>query len=248
MAGSSSSLWKWHRRLGHLSFDLLCRLSSLDLIQGLPKLKFEKDLVCHPCRHGKMVAASHSPVTKVMTSHPGELLHMDTVGPARVCSFGGKWYVLVVVDDFSRYSWVFFMTRRMRLLLMLEIWFFGCKMSFLKMPWELYAVTMAHNSKILNLQPFVLLWDSSISFPLRMCPSRMVLLNAKIGPLLRWPGWCLMSIGLLGVFGPKRSTLLAMCPIASFFGLFWTELLMSCDLDDHPRTVISGYLVAYALC
>ena len=95
-----------------MSFDLLCRLSSLDLIQGLPKLKFEKDLVCHPCRHGKMIAASHSPVTKVMTSHPGELLHMDTVGPARVCSFGGKWYVLVVVDDFSRYSWVFFMTAK----------------------------------------------------------------------------------------------------------------------------------------
>jgi transposase InsO family protein len=52
------------------------------------------------------------PVTKVMTTHPGELLHMDTVGPARVFSFGGKWYVLVVVDDFSHYSWVFFMTTK----------------------------------------------------------------------------------------------------------------------------------------
>ena len=109
VAGSSSDLWKWHRRLGHLSFDLLVRLSSLDMIRGLPKLKFEKDLVCHPCRHGKMVAASHPPVTQVMTTRPGELLHMDTVGPARVRSEGGKWYVLVIVDDFSRYSWVFFM-------------------------------------------------------------------------------------------------------------------------------------------
>lgn len=109
VAGTSSELWKWHRRLGHLSFDLLARLSSLDLIRGLPKLKFEKDLVCHPCRHGKMVAASHSPVNQVMTKQPGELLHMDTVGPARVRSDGGKWYVLVIVDDFSRYSWVFFM-------------------------------------------------------------------------------------------------------------------------------------------
>jgi hypothetical protein len=44
-----------------------------------------------------------------MTKHLGELLHIDTVGPVRVCSAGGKWYVLVVVDDFSRYSWVFFM-------------------------------------------------------------------------------------------------------------------------------------------
>jgi hypothetical protein len=32
VVGSSSELWKWHRRLGHLSFDLLARLSSLDLI------------------------------------------------------------------------------------------------------------------------------------------------------------------------------------------------------------------------
>jgi hypothetical protein len=89
LVGSYSLIWKWHRRLGHLSSNLLCRLSSFGMIQGLPKLKFEKDLVCHPCRHSKMVAASHSPVTKVMTSSPGELLHMDIVGPSRVCSFGG---------------------------------------------------------------------------------------------------------------------------------------------------------------
>jgi hypothetical protein len=56
-----------------------------------------------------MVAASHPPVTQVMTKGPGELLHMDTVGLARVRSEGGKWYVLVIMDDFCRYSWVFFM-------------------------------------------------------------------------------------------------------------------------------------------
>ena len=92
-----------------MSFDLLARLSSLDLIRGLPKLKFEKDLVCHPCRHGKMVVASHPHVNQVMTKELGELLHMDIVGLAQVWSDGGKWYILVIVDDFSRYSWVFFM-------------------------------------------------------------------------------------------------------------------------------------------
>jgi hypothetical protein len=100
LVGSSSSLWKWHRRLVHLSFDLLCRLSSLGLIQGLPKLKFEKDLIYHPCHHGKMVDASHYSITKVMISQPGELLHMDTIDLARVCSFRGILYVLVVVDNF----------------------------------------------------------------------------------------------------------------------------------------------------
>jgi transposase InsO family protein len=72
-------------------------------------LKFESDLVCAPCHHGKMIAASHSPVNTVMTEHPGQLLHMDTVGPSQIRYMGGKWYVLVVVDDYSCYSWVFFL-------------------------------------------------------------------------------------------------------------------------------------------
>ena len=157
VVGSSSELWKWHRRLGHLSFDLLARLSSLDLIQGLLKLKFEKDLVYQPWPHGKMVAASHPPMNQVMTKELGELLHMDIVGPARVRSDGGKWYVLVIVDDFSRYSWVFSWRVRMRLFHMLGIWFFSCKMSSLRMPWERFIVTMTQNSRILILKPFVLL-------------------------------------------------------------------------------------------
>jgi transposase InsO family protein len=56
-----------------------------------------------------MVATPHPPLTDVMTECPTELLHMDLVGPARVRSVGGKWYVLVVVDDYSRYAWVFFL-------------------------------------------------------------------------------------------------------------------------------------------
>jgi hypothetical protein len=72
-------------------------------------LKFESDLVCATCRHGKMIAASHSPVNTMMTEHPGQLLHMDTVSSSRVCSMEGKWYALVIVDDYSHYSWVFFL-------------------------------------------------------------------------------------------------------------------------------------------
>jgi hypothetical protein len=45
---SSSELWKWHRRLGHLSFDLLCQLNGLGLLRGLPLLKFESNLVLFP--------------------------------------------------------------------------------------------------------------------------------------------------------------------------------------------------------
>jgi transposase InsO family protein len=48
----------------------------------------------------------------VMTERPGELLHMDLVGPARVHLVGGKWYVLVIVDDYSRYTWVYFLAAK----------------------------------------------------------------------------------------------------------------------------------------
>jgi transposase InsO family protein len=72
-------------------------------------LKFESDLVCAPCHHGKMIATSHSSVNTVMTERPGQLLHMNTVCPSLVRSMDGKWYVLVIVDDYSWYSWVFFL-------------------------------------------------------------------------------------------------------------------------------------------
>jgi hypothetical protein len=88
---------------------LLCQLSDLGLLRGLPLLKFESDLVCAPCRHSKMIAVSHSPVNTVMTEHPGQLLHMDTIGRSRVRSMGGKWYVLIIVDNYSHYYWVFFL-------------------------------------------------------------------------------------------------------------------------------------------
>jgi transposase InsO family protein len=72
-------------------------------------LKFEIDLVCAPYHHSKMIVAAHSKVNSVMIEQPKQLLNMNTVGPTQVRSMGGKWYVLVIVDDYLRYSWVFFM-------------------------------------------------------------------------------------------------------------------------------------------
>jgi hypothetical protein len=56
-----------------------------------------------------MIVIFYSLVNIMMTEHTGQLLHMDTIGPSRIRSMGGKWYVFVVVDDYSRYSWIFFL-------------------------------------------------------------------------------------------------------------------------------------------
>jgi transposase InsO family protein len=72
-------------------------------------LKFESNLVCVPCHHGKMIIASHSLINTMMAEQPGQLLHMNNVDPSRVRSMGDKLYVLVIVDDYSRYSRIFFL-------------------------------------------------------------------------------------------------------------------------------------------
>ena len=55
---------------------------------------------------GKQIKSKHPSVIEVQTSRPLELLHIDLMGPARVQSLGGKKYVLVVISDFTRYTWV----------------------------------------------------------------------------------------------------------------------------------------------
>jgi hypothetical protein len=56
-----------------------------------------------------MIVVSHSLVNTMMTEQHGQLLYMGTVSPSRVHFMEGKWYVLVIVDDYSHYSWVFFL-------------------------------------------------------------------------------------------------------------------------------------------
>jgi hypothetical protein len=56
-----------------------------------------------------MIAASHSSVFTGMTEQPEQLLYMDTVDPFWVRSMDDKWSVLIIVDEYSCYSWVFFL-------------------------------------------------------------------------------------------------------------------------------------------
>jgi len=87
----------------------LNKLVSNELVYGLPKLKFEKEHVCESCQRGKQTRKYFNLKTCVSTSEPLELLHMDLFGPSRTLSLGGNLYALVVVDDFSRYTWTLFL-------------------------------------------------------------------------------------------------------------------------------------------
>ncbi|GJT68239.1 putative ribonuclease H-like domain-containing protein [Tanacetum coccineum] len=121
----------WHRRLGHVNFKNLNRVVKGNLVRGLPigdfyffikkedffifliflfftKL-FQNDHTCVACQKGKQHKASCKAKLVSSISHTLQLLHMDLFGPTSIRSINHKTYCLVITDDFSRFSWTFFL-------------------------------------------------------------------------------------------------------------------------------------------
>nr|GEX49468.1 putative ribonuclease H-like domain-containing protein [Tanacetum cinerariifolium] len=99
----------WHRRLSHLNFKTMNRLVRHNLVKGLPSKCFDNDHTYVACLKEKQHKASCK--TKLVNSvtKPLYTLHMDLFGPTSVSSLNHKWYCLVVTDDFSRFTWNFFL-------------------------------------------------------------------------------------------------------------------------------------------
>jgi transposase InsO family protein len=90
----------------------LHKLLKGEHILGLTNVHFEKDMICSACQAGKQVGVHHPHKNIMMTDRPLELLHMDLFGPIAYISIGGSKYCLVIVDDYSRFTWVFFLQEK----------------------------------------------------------------------------------------------------------------------------------------
>nr|KAJ0186081.1 hypothetical protein LSAT_V11C900483530 [Lactuca sativa] len=104
--------WIWHKRFSHLNFKNLSKISNQDLVRGLPKFSVVKDKMCSACEQGKQTKSSFKPKSCSSISVPLHLLHMDLFGPIPVRSLGGNKYTLVVVDEFTRFTWVIFLKKK----------------------------------------------------------------------------------------------------------------------------------------
>ncbi|GJU44466.1 putative ribonuclease H-like domain-containing protein, partial [Tanacetum coccineum] len=102
----------WHRRLGHINFKTMNKLVRGNLVRGLPSKIFENNHTCVACQKGKQHKASCKTKTVSSISQPLQMLHMDLFGPTFVKSLMKKMYCLVVTDDYSRFSWVFFLATK----------------------------------------------------------------------------------------------------------------------------------------
>lgn len=100
--------WLWHRRLAHLNLRYMNDLVFGEMVCSLPLLEFENDYLCVACECGKQSKKGHPVLIKKSISEPYELFHGDLCGSSTVESLHHKKYILVIVDNCTRFTWGFF--------------------------------------------------------------------------------------------------------------------------------------------
>ncbi|GJT05686.1 putative ribonuclease H-like domain-containing protein [Tanacetum coccineum] len=166
----------WHRRLGHVNFKNLNRLVKGNLVRGLPTKLFQNDHTCVACQKGKQHKASCKAKVVSSISHTLQLLHMDLFGPTSVRSINHKTYCLVITDDFSRFSWTFFLRTKDETSAILK--------DFIR------QIENQLNQK-----------GSKGNTAMPELHNKMELLRERTGPLLRQQGPCLQIYFYLTLFG-----------------------------------------------
>ncbi|XP_056859992.1 uncharacterized protein LOC130508478 [Raphanus sativus] len=112
LSAVESKLDLWHRKLGHMNTNGLSRLVNAEVVRGVPELEKQTDTVCGGCCQGKQVKVQHKQISEIRSKKVLELVHMDLMGPITPNSIAGRRYIFVLVDDFSRYTWVDFLKNK----------------------------------------------------------------------------------------------------------------------------------------
>jgi len=177
--------WVWHKRLGHANWRLISKLSKLQLVKGLPDVNYHSDALCGACQKGKIVKTSFKAKDFVSTSRTLELLHIDLFGPVTTESLYGSKYGLVIVDDYSRWTWVKFLRSKD---CAYDVFSSFCtqiqsekEMKILKL-----EVIMAENLKMSHLNLFVKNMESSMNSLLLELHNKMGLYRERIELYKKW--------------------------------------------------------------
>ena len=101
-----------HRRFGHINYRDFVHLVNIEKVRGIPRLSGEPKTICGEYMKGRQTKSSHKKVKEIRTIRPLELLYIDLMGPMHTKNRGGNRYVLMIVDDFSRYFYVSFLKEK----------------------------------------------------------------------------------------------------------------------------------------
>ncbi|GJT33597.1 zinc finger, CCHC-type containing protein [Tanacetum coccineum] len=111
LANLKDDTWLWHARLGHLNFESLRSMAQRDLVHGIPAIEHTTQ-VCDVCLIGKHSRAPFPKKAKARSTLPLDLVYGDLCGPITPPTPSGKKYIFLLVDDYSRYMWVYFLSTK----------------------------------------------------------------------------------------------------------------------------------------
>jgi transposase InsO family protein len=179
----------------------LHKLLKEEHILGLTNVHFEKDRICSACQAGKQVGVHHPHKNIMTTDKPLELLHMDLFGPIAYISIGGSKYCLVIVDDYSRFTWVFFLQEKSHTQDTLKGFLRRAQNEF---GLRIKKIRSDNGTEFKNSQIEGFLEKEGIKheFSSPYTPQQ----RGRIELYWTWQGPCLMNTRLWIGFGPRRST------------------------------------------
>lgn len=108
MMGQVDDSWLWHRRLGHINFDNLVKMSSKEDVRHIPKITKPANTISEQCQKGKQTRVSFK-TKEYSTTRPLELVQTNLCGPTRTRGLNGEKYFMLFKDDYSRMTWVAFL-------------------------------------------------------------------------------------------------------------------------------------------
>src|SRR4051812_26414235 len=182
----------------------LQNLVSKKNVVGINEVKFDKDRLCSSCEAGKITKKHHSAKTIMTTTRPLELLYMDLFSPQNYASLGGNKYGLVIVDDFSRYTWVFFLDDKRKVVDIFKTFAKRAQTEY-EVSLSISEVIMVQNSRIQTSMIFLMPMVLHMNSLLHIHRNKMVLLKEIIILLLKCPELCLLNTRHLYGSGMKLS-------------------------------------------
>ena len=161
-----------------------------DLVRGLKDVVFDKDKLCSSCQAGKQVENTHPKKSMMSTSEAFEILHMNLFGPTQYTSIGGDKYGFVIVDDYTRYTWVFFLVDKSDVFTTFKSFVNGIHNEF-KTTIKRVRSDNGSELRTLELMSCVMNLELDINSRPSTLHNQMALLRERIEHI--WQGLCLVS-------------------------------------------------------
>nr|GFA21795.1 putative ribonuclease H-like domain-containing protein [Tanacetum cinerariifolium] len=225
----------WHRSLGHVNFKTINKLVKGNLVRGLPTKVFINDNSCVACKKGKQHRASYKSKTVSSVDQPLFRLYMDLFGPTFVKSLSKKSYCLVVTDDYSGFSWVFFLASKDETTPVLKTFIIGLE-NLLSLKVKVIRCDNGTEFKIFDLNQFCGLKGLKREFSVPRTPQQNGIAERKNRTLIEAARTLLADSLLLIPFWAEAETLhvnyMENKPNVACFGPAWLF-----DIDTLSRTM-----------